>query len=74
VKLELAEGPVVEVGRNDARLTQRGPDTDRIDWLYRLHYVQWTGSKPVDKVLALVGLLLIWLVLIPGVVLFVRRR
>ncbi len=74
VKLELAEGPVVEIGRNDARLTQRGPDTDRIDWLYRLHYLQWTGSKPVDKVLALVGLLLIWLVLIPGVVLFVRRR
>lgn len=74
VKLELAEGPVVEIGRNDARLTQRGPDTDRIDWLYRIHYLQWTGSKPVDKVLALAGLILIWLVLIPGVVLFVRRK
>ncbi len=74
VKLVLAEGPIVEIGRHDARVSQRGPDTDRIAWLYRIHYLQWTGVKPLDKVLALVGLLLIWLVLIPGVVLFVRRR
>ena len=74
VTLELADGPVVEVGRNDGRLSQRGPDTDRIDWLYRIHYLQLTGNKTLDEVLALAGLLLIWLVLIPGVVLFVRRR
>lgn len=74
VTLELADGPVVEVGRNDGRLSQRGPDTDRIDWLYRIHYLQLTGNKTFDKILALAGLLLIWLVLIPGVVLFVRRR
>jgi hypothetical protein len=74
VTIELAEGPTVEVGRNDARISQRGQDTDRIDWLYRIHYLQWTGNKSLDKVLAVVGLVLIWLVLIPGVVLFVRRR
>jgi uncharacterized iron-regulated membrane protein len=73
VTLELVAGPVVEIGRNDARLSQRGPDTERIEWLYRIHYLQWTGNKAVVRVLALVGLLLIWLVLIPGVVLFVRR-
>jgi hypothetical protein len=74
VRLELAAGPVVEVGRNDARISQRGPDTDRIDWLYRIHYLQWTGNRALDRVLAVFGLVLIWLVLIPGVVLFVRRR
>ncbi|HEX7699772.1 MAG TPA: PepSY domain-containing protein [Kofleriaceae bacterium] len=74
VTIELADGPVVEVGRNDGRLSQRGPDTDRIDWLYRIHYLQLTGNKTFDKILALAGLALIWLVLIPGVVLFVRRR
>lgn len=63
----------VEVGRNDARISQRGADTDRIDWMYRIHYLQWTGHKTVDRVLAVVGLLLIWAVLIPGLVLFVRR-
>jgi uncharacterized iron-regulated membrane protein len=74
VTIELADGPVVEVGRNDGRLSQRGPDTDRIDWLYRIHYLQLTGNKTFDELLALAGLALIWLVLIPGVVLFVRRR
>lgn len=64
----------VDVGRNDARISQHGADTSRIDWLYRIHYLQWTGNKVLDKILALAGLVLIWLVLIPGVVLFVRRR
>ena len=66
-------GPVIELGLHDARASQRGPDTDRIDWLYRIHYLQWTGNKSVDRVLSLAGLALIWAVMIPGVVLFVRR-
>lgn len=37
-------------------LSQRGPDTDRIDALYRVHYLQWTGIPAIDKPLALVGL------------------
>jgi len=64
----------IAVGRNDARLSQHGADTARIDWLYRIHYLQWTGNKALDKLLAILGLVLIWLVLVPGVVLFVRRR
>jgi uncharacterized iron-regulated membrane protein len=64
---------VVEVGRSSARLSQRGADTDRIDWLYRIHYLQWTGNKTVDRVLAGFGLALIWLVMLPGLVLFVQR-
>ncbi|HEX5061251.1 MAG TPA: PepSY domain-containing protein [Kofleriaceae bacterium] len=66
-------GPVVELGVHDARASQRGRDTDRIDWLYRIHYLQWTGNRTIDKWLALAGLALIWAVMIPGVVLFVRR-
>ncbi|MDQ3369119.1 MAG: PepSY domain-containing protein [Myxococcota bacterium] len=72
-RLRFASGAVVEVGRRDARISQRGPDTDRIDWLYRIHYLQWTGHRGVDRVLSLLGLALIWAVLVPGIVLFVRR-
>jgi hypothetical protein len=72
VRLEL--GPIVDVGRNDARISQRGPDTDRIDWFYRIHYLQLTGVKTLDRILAVLGLALIWAVLVPGVVLFVRKR
>ena len=64
----------VDIDRDSALITQRGRDTDRIDWLYRLHYLSWTGNRTLDKLLALTGLALIWLVMIPGLVLFVRRR
>ncbi len=72
IKLVMSGGPVLLVGRNDARISQRGADTDRIDWLYRMHYLQFTGNHTVDRILAIVGLLLIWAVMIPGIVLFVR--
>ncbi len=72
-ELAFAGGQTVELSRGDARLSQRGPDTDRIDWLYRIHYLQWTGNKTIDRVLAMFGLGLIWAVIIPGLVLFVRR-
>jgi len=44
---------------NRLTLQQRGRDTDRIDALYRIHYLQWTGQKALDKVLGLAGLLLL---------------
>jgi uncharacterized iron-regulated membrane protein len=73
VHVRFAEGPVVDVDRLDARISQQGADTARIDWLYRVHYLQWTGHPTLDKALALLGLALIWAVMIPGIVLFVRR-
>ena len=40
-------------------LQQRGRDTDWIDRLYKIHYLQWTGVQAVDKVLGIVGLVLL---------------
>jgi hypothetical protein len=37
-------------------LQQRGRDTDRIDLLYRIHYLQWTGNRKIDRILGLAGL------------------
>ena len=67
------EHATVRIDRTTARISQHGADTERIDWLYRIHYLQWTGNASVDKVLAIAGLLLIWAVMIPGIVLFIRR-
>lgn len=36
--------------------TQRGPDTRRIDFLYQVHYLQWTGTEWGDRILPLIGL------------------
>ena len=40
-------------------LSQRGRDTDRIDWYYKVHYLQWTGISSVDRVLGAIGLALL---------------
>jgi hypothetical protein len=37
-------------------IRQTGRDTRSIDALYRIHYLQWTGIAPVDRVLGLLGL------------------
>lgn len=55
-------------------LSQRGRDTDRIDGIYKIHYLQWTGIAAVDKVLGAVGLVLILVLSALGVSLLVRAR
>ena len=66
----------VEVTLDWNRLTlqQRGRDTDRIDALYRVHYLQWTGVKALDKILGAIGLLLLVTLAALGVRLAFGRR
>jgi hypothetical protein len=54
-------------------LTQRGKDTDRIDFLYKIHYLQWTGIESLDKVLGGTGIALILVLSLLGTVLFFRK-
>ena len=49
-------GVRVTVDWDTLSLSQRGRDTDRIDALYRVHYLQWTGVKVLDRLLGLGGL------------------
>lgn len=58
---------------NRLALSQRGVDTGRIDALYRIHYLQWTGMKPVDQVLGALGILLVASLSALGAMLFFRR-
>ena len=52
-------GIVVTLDWNRLSLQQKGKDTDRIDLLYKIHYLQWTGVKSVDRVVGLVGISLV---------------
>lgn len=54
-------------------LTQRGADTERIDWLYKIHYLQWTGIPALDKIAGAAGIALLLLLSLLGVILFFRR-
>jgi hypothetical protein len=59
---------------NAMSLQQRGQDTDRIDLLYRVHYLQWTGIKTVDRVVGPLGLLLVAMLSVLGVYLAIAGR
>ena len=54
-------------------LWQRGRDTDRIDLLYRIHYLQWTGIPSVDRVLGGIGLAFVLALTLLGARLAFRR-
>ncbi len=73
VEVEFKGGAVVTVGRSDLSVSQRGPDTDRIDALYRVHYLQWTGHKTLDRALAIFAIAATWGLSIVGTVLFFSR-
>jgi len=57
------------------RLSQYGKDTARIDWFYKLHYLQWTGHQTADRVLGFAGLVLVMAMALTGLkMLFDRRK
>lgn len=52
-------GVQIQLDWNRLSLSQTGKDTDRIDALYKIHYLQWTGIAGVDKILGALGLVLV---------------
>ena len=67
------KGIRIDLDWNRLTLGQRGTDTDRIDALYKIHYLQWTGIKSVDQVLGALGILLVGSLTALGASLFFRR-
>jgi hypothetical protein len=63
----------IELDWNRLALTQRGSDTDRIDALYKIHYLQWTGQKSIDRVLGAIGILFVLVLSALGARLFFSR-
>ena len=55
---------------NRLSFAQRGPDTDRIDFLYKIHYLQWSGIPAIDKILGLLGITFVLLLSVLGARLF----
>lgn len=66
-------GVEVNIDWNRMSLQQKGKDTDRIDLLYRIHYLQWTGIKQVDKIVGFTGILLVMLLTTLGAWLAFKR-
>ncbi|MBK7994870.1 MAG: hypothetical protein IPK14_16245 [Blastocatellia bacterium] len=59
---------------NRLSLQQTGKDTKFIDFLYKIHYLQWTGIKLLDQILGLLGLILIILLSVLGIMLQINTK
>jgi hypothetical protein len=66
-------GVRIELDWTRLALAQRGKDTDRIDLLYKIHYLQWTGVKGLDNVLGALGIILVLVLSALGARLFFSR-
>jgi len=55
------------------RLSQSGEDTELINLLYQVHYLQWTPSKAVNDVLGIAGLILLMSLTVLGVRLYLKK-
>ena len=66
-------GVKIQLDWSRLALSQSGKDTDRIDTFYKIHYLQWTGIKPIDNVLGAMGILLVLALSALGARLFFAR-
>ena len=56
-------------------LSQKGRDTDFINQMYKIHYLQWTGVDSIDRIMGVVGLAMVLMLALIGVKLaFARVR
>src|SRR5262245_61127500 len=67
-------GVAIDLDWNTLGLSQSGPDTRRIDALYRVHYLQWTGVRAIDRVVGAAGLVSLLALAALGLRLALPRR
>lgn len=67
-------GIKISLNWSQMRLQQSGQDTDFINQMYKIHYLQWTGIKALDKVLGVLGLGLVFILAMLGLTMTFRRK
>lgn len=67
-------GVEISVNWDSLGMSQRGPDTRRIDWVYDVHYLRWTGFETFDRIFGLFGLFLLMYMTYSGARMALGRR
>jgi len=67
-------GVEIKLDWKNLSLSQKGQDTELINLLYKIHYLQWTGHKVLDQCLGILGLILLITLTVLGVRLYVKKR
>ncbi len=74
VKVIMSTDVTINLNWSEMRLYQSGTDTDLINWMYKIHYLQWTGIKEVDRYLGVIGLALVLCLAFLGVFISLKRK
>jgi len=74
VVIAFGRGPKIRVDRRSGQLAREAIDTRRIDALYDLHYLRWTGIPAIDRALAVLAIVATWVLTGLGGALFFRRK
>lgn len=56
------------------RLSQKGQDTELINILYKIHYLQWSPYKIVNKLLGGIGLFLLITLTVLGIIIYTAKK
>ena len=67
-------GVEVVLNWSSLRLSQQGQDTQLINLLYQVHYLQWTPFKELNQVVGIFGLILLISLTVLGVRIFLKQR
>jgi hypothetical protein len=71
---QTSTGVKVTLDWQTLKLNQTGQDTQLINLLYQVHYLQWTPFKGINQVLGIFGLLLLISLTVLGVRLYIKPR
>lgn len=67
-------GVEVVLNWSSLRLSQQGQDTQLINLLYQVHYLQWTPFKELNQVVGILGLILLISLTVLGVRIYLKQR
>jgi uncharacterized iron-regulated membrane protein len=66
-------GVQITLDWNRLKLSQRGQDTNLIDLIYKVHYLQWTPFKTINEIVGFVGLFLLMALTVLGAMLVIKK-
>jgi len=71
-KITTTTGVQISLNWQNLSLYQSGKDTRYIDAIYKIHYLQWTASPNLNKVMGFAGLALLTALTVSGIYLIIR--
>lgn len=71
---QTSTGVEINIDWVNLRLSQKGKDTELINLMYKIHYLQWTPFNNINRLLGFLGLLLLAVLSFLGVKAYFQNR